>query len=292
MERHAFRAMGTEVEILLEADPWPDAVLGLASAEAEFERLEALLSRFRPESQLSRLNAEGALPDADEALVEVVELAFAARERTGGLFDPSIHDALVAAGYDRSFELLTPRRASSSRPGESPVGPAHGGGRGDCSPRGRHLTLPEGSRLDLGGIAKGYAVDRAVALLAPLGSCLVNAGGDLAVGGPERVWPIGVETPLGPISLGLRRGALATTGRDKRRWYVDGDERHHLVDPRTGRPVQNGVERVTVTAPTAVEAEVAAKAVFLGGRAAAERLGIPALLVYRDGQAEATRGLL
>lgn len=286
MECHAFHAMGTEVGILLDAEPGADTLLAFASAEAEFGRLERLMSRFRPDSQLSRLNADGSLAHADESLAEVVELALAARERTGGLFDPAVHDALVAAGYDRSFELL------QGRPGKSPVGPARGGGRGDCSPRGRHLSLPRGVRLDLGGIAKGYAADRVAASLALMGPCLVNAGGDVAVAGPERVWPVAVETPLGQVTLGLRRGALATTGRDRRRWLANGEERHHVIDPRTGRPAETLIERVTVAAATAVDAEVAAKAVFLGGRPAAERLGIPALLVYEDGRAEATRGLL
>ena len=290
MERHAFRAMGTQVEVFLDVAPGPDAVLALAWIEAEFERLEALLSRFRPDSKLSRLNAGGEL-EADEDLLAVVDLALAARERTGGRFDPTIHDAVVAAGYDRSFELL-----ADGVPAASPVATARDGGR--VRIRGRRLRLDPGVRLDFGGIGKGYAVDRTVEALAPLGPCLVNAGGDLAVGGvPEAgVWPVGIDTPAGSLTLGVAAGALATSGRDRRRWVAGGEERHHLIDPRTGRPAESDLLTVTVAAPTAVEAEVLAKALFLVGEEAAcaeaDALAVPALLVTEDGRVRAGGGLL
>ncbi|HEX2045199.1 MAG TPA: FAD:protein FMN transferase [Gaiellaceae bacterium] len=291
MQRHSFAAMGTEVEILLEADAGAEALLALASAEEEFERLEALLSRFRPDSELSRLNAQGEL-DAGDELLAVVRLALAARERTGGRFDPTVHDALVAAGYDRSFELL--EDAGSSRP-PGGRGPARCGGR--VAVRGRRLVLGPGARLDLGGIGKGYAVDRVAARLAPVGACLVNAGGDLAVAGaPDGgVWPVAVELPQGSLTLGLAGGALATSGSDRRRWRAEGEERHHLVDPRAGRPSRSDLRTVTVAAATAVEAEVWAKALFLAGEEAAaaeaEALGLPALLVTADGRLRRAGGL-
>jgi FAD:protein FMN transferase len=286
MERHAFRAMGTEVEAFLELPPGADAVLGLASVERAFRRLEGLLTRFDEASELSHLNATGAI-EAGEDLLTVVELALAARARTGGRFDPTVHDALVAAGYDRTFELLVGGLPAA-------VPPRTAGG---VRVRGRRIELDAGVRLDLGGIGKGYAVDRAVALLAPLGPCLVNAGGDLAVAGvPERgVWPVAVETPAGPLTLGLREGALATSGSDRRRWRAGDAVHHHLIDPGTGRPSDSDLLRVTVTAPTAVEAEVLAKALFLAGEDAAvaevDGLGVPAVLVTRDGRVRRAGGL-
>jgi FAD:protein FMN transferase len=289
MERHAFRAMGTEVETFLDVQPGADAVLALASVEAEFERLEALLSRFRPDSELSRLNAKGSI-EAGIDLLAVVELALDARERTGGRFDPSLHDALVAAGYDRSFEQLEHTDATSA-----PLAPAQGGGR--ILLRGRRLELERAARLDLGGIGKGYAVDRAVEWLAPLGPCLVNAGGDLAVSGVPGTgaWPVAVDLPSGPLTLGLASGALATSGSDRRRWRVGGEERHHLIDPRTGCSSESDLLRVTVAAASAVEAEVWAKALFLAGEEAAaaeaEARGLTALLVTADGRVRTTGGL-
>lgn len=289
MERHAFRAMGTQVEAFLDVPPGPEALLALASVEAEFERLEALLSRFRPDSELSRLNAEGRV-EAGEDLLAVVRLALAARERTGGRFDPSLHDALVAAGYDRSFDAL-----EHSGPVVPPSGPLRGGGRAWV--RGRRLELEPGARLDLGGIGKGYAVDRTVERLAALGPCLVNAGGDLAVSGVPAggLWPVAAELPSGSVTLGLAQGALATSGSDRRRWRVGDQERHHLIDPRTGRPSESDLLTVTVAAQKAVEAEVWAKALFLAGTdaaaAEAEARGIPALLVSADGRTSAVGGL-
>lgn len=286
MERHAFRAMGTGIEAFLAVPAGPDAVLGLASVEREFRRLEGLLTRFDDASELSRLNAAGAI-EAGEDLLAVVELALAARERTGGRFDATVHDALVAAGYDRTFELLVGGSVTAIPPRTA----------GGVRVRGRRIELDPGVRLDLGGIAKGYAVDRAVALLAPLGPCLVNAGGDLAVAGvpEEGVWPVAVETPSGPLTLGLERGALATSGSDRRRWRAGEAIHHHLIDPDTGRPSDSDLLRVTVTAPIAVEAEVLAKALFLAGEdaavAEADEFGAPALLVTRDGRLRRAGGL-
>ena len=104
--------------------------------------------------------------------------------------------------------------------------------RGRIAVDGRTIELEPGFRLDLGGIAKGYAVDRAAELLADAGPCLVNAGGDLAARG--RSWPVGVETADGQITLALEDGAIATSGRDRRRWRRAGAEAHHLIDPAHG----------------------------------------------------------
>lgn len=285
MERHAFRAMGTEVELLLEGADSEEAGPAFARAEAEFERLEAIFSRFRPESELSRLNDRGSL-DASPELATVVELALAARDRTAGRFDPTVHDALVAAGYDRTFEELD---GSSDESGAHPTG-------GGVRVRGSRVELDPGVRLDLGGIAKGYAAERVAALLAPVGGCLVNAGGDVSTcGGPDGGWPVGVETPSGTITLALKRGALATSGSDRRRWRTATGERHHLIDPATGRSAESDLLRVTVVASCAVEAEVAAKALFLAGEEAAaaeaDAAGLPAVLVTTNGRTRLAGGL-
>ncbi len=149
---------------------------------------------------------------------------------------------------------------------------------------GRRIELEPGYRLDLGGIAKGYAVDRAATILAEAGPCLVNAGGDLV--GSGRLWPVGVETAEGEITLGLEDGAIATSGRDRRRWRRNGNESHHLIDPVTGAPAEGEFLRVTVVAETAVAAEVLAKAVFLGASPAT-----PSVLVTTDGRTVLTGGL-
>lgn len=284
MSRHAFRAMGTAVELHLDAE---GADAALLAAEAEFARLEALLSRFLPGSQLSRLNRDGELA-AGPDLLAVVDAALTAREMTAGRFDPTVHNAVAAAGYDRSFELL-PAGAGAPVLVESACGGGVAIDRATTS-----IRLDPGVRLDLGGIAKGYAADRALAILADAGPALVDAGGDIALAG--KPWPVGVETSDGTITLELSEGALATSGRDRRRWNAAGGERHHLIDPATGLPAEGDLLRVTAVAATATEAEILAKALFLAGdadRAAAEadELETPAVLVTRDGRTVLAGGL-
>jgi thiamine biosynthesis lipoprotein len=154
------------------------------------------------------------------------------------------------------------------------------GGRVDID--GSRITLAPDVRLDLGGIAKGYAVDRAAAILAGAGPCLVNAGGDLAARGGA--WPVGLEGTR--LVLQLSDGAIATSGRDRRRWRRGDEERHHLIDPATSRPAVTELLRVTVVAPTAVEAEVLATVAFLGGDVDA-----PRVLVRADGTVTLAGGL-
>jgi thiamine biosynthesis lipoprotein len=255
--------MGTDVELFGER-------AGFAAVEREFERLEAIFSRFRPESELSRLNRDGRV-DASLDMVRVVSLALAGRERTRGLFDPTVHDALVAAGYDRSFERLERDGAGAPVRRQPPTSRPCGGA---VELRGNEIVLGPGVHLDLGGIAKGYAVDRAAGLLGGHGPALVNAGGDIAVRGG--FWPVGVDLPGGELTIGIDAGALATSGSDRRSWAGG----HHLIDPRTGRPADGLYLRVTVAAPTALDAEVLAKAVYLG----ADTGGAAAVLVHHNGR--------
>ena len=273
MIRRSFRAMGTDVELLLDAQAGERAERALDHAEAEFERLEQVLSRFRPDSELSRLNRDGRSSAASPDLARVVELALAAREATDGLFDATVHDALVAAGYDTTFEDVP------SESGRAPhMGAACGG---EVRVDGQTIELGPGTRLDLGGIGKGYAVDCVAETLALAGPCLVNAGGDLAVRGGS--WPIGVEEGL---TLELSRGGMATSGRDRRRWVRGGVEQHHLIDPSTGRPAESEFVRVTVVADSAADAEVLAKAAFLGAD-----VDVPRVLVTADGRTVLAGGL-
>ncbi len=287
--RRSFRAMGTEVELFLAAERGPAADTVLDAARAEFERVEALLSRFRPDSELSTLNRAGRV-EASEDLLTVVELALEARERTGGRFDPTVHDALVAAGYDRTFEHVA-RDGAATGTGGSCGGPV-------LVDRARGtIELEHDVHLDLGGIGKGYTVDRAAAILSPAGSALVDAGGDIAaIGRPDDLgWRVGIQTADDTITVALEDAAIATSGSDRRRWRRDGEERHHLIDPATGRPAETDLVRVTVVHGTAVEAEVLAKSLFLAGeaRATAEAasLGLPCVLVTGDGSTVLAGGL-
>lgn len=264
--------MGTDVHVLLDAPDDARAWIALDRTQAEFERLEQMMSRFRPDSELSQLNRAGHIECASHDLVRVIELALEARATTGGLFDPTVHDALLAAGYDRSFEEIV---------AEDEVGTAPVTCGGDITVAGLRLELAEGTRVDLGGIGKGYAVDRACELLALSGPCLVNAGGDLAVRGGT--WPVAVD---GSLTLQLENGALATSGSDRRRWQRGGRDQHHLIDPTTGRPAESQFLRVTVVAGTATEADVLAKVAYLGADIEA-----PRVLLLADGRTVLAGGL-
>jgi FAD:protein FMN transferase len=290
MLRHAFRAMGTDVELLVEAADEGAGRRALLAGEAEIHRLERLLSRFLPDSELSRLNREGAL-DAGKDLLRVTDLALSARDRTLGRVDPTVHDAVVAAGYDRTFDDLPGDGPATDRPA-----PRCGGEVRIDRTRGR-IELGEGVRLDLGGIAKGDAAERACEILARTGPCLANVGGDIAIRGllVSGPWPIGVETPAGSLTIALATGGLATSGRDRRRWHRGGRELHHLIDPATGRPAETDLARVTAVAGDAVEAEALTKSLLLAGceraLAEADAAGTPCVLVSEGGAVHLGGGL-
>ena len=234
MLRRRFHAMGTDCELFLKARPRPEALRAMADAQWEVRRLESIFSRFDADSELSELNRRGTLRVGPE-LLDVVDIALAARDRTGGRFDPTVHDALVAAGYDRTFEEVSAEeRGDNHRP--SPALRCAGSVRVDR--RTRSIELDPGVHLDLGGIAKGYAVDRAAQILGEVGPCLVDAGGDIAARG--RGWPIGLDTGDGTLTLELGDGAVATSGRDRRHWTRGSEELHHIIDPATGLPSCGG----------------------------------------------------
>lgn len=280
LQRMSFRAMGTDVELLVDAPASGVVTDALRAARQEVQRLEGLLSRFRPDSALSRLNRRGtAVLDRDT--FAVVRMAVEARQATDGLFDPTVHDAVIASGYDRDIEAVRSRDTLAT----AEAVPAAGGV--DLDPATRRVELEPGVRLDLGGIAKGFTADRVSAALADAGPCLVSIGGDLAVSGPRRSgapWPVGIED--GP-TLALSAGGVATSGVDRRRWRRGGRELHHIMDPVTGAPADTDLLRVTVVASTATRAEVLATRLMLEGTerasARARRMDVPAVLVPRSG---------
>jgi FAD:protein FMN transferase len=296
LSEHRFRAMNTDVAAWLWSDS-PASAFWLHEIEAFFGEVEAELSRFRPESGLSRLNASaGRGPQPVSDLVQtVLAAALRSAEDSEGIFDPTVLGALHRAGYVRSFELL----ADGSVQQEGEAGDAV---REDAAldwravaldRRRGEVTLPAGLGLDLGGIAKGWAVDRAAEMLGAWGAALVDAGGDIrasaAPGGEP--WPIGIQDPFDPAAdlgvLDLSEGAVATSTVGRRRWQHDGRLMHHLIDPQTGEPSRSDLHTVTVIAPTAADAEVAAKvALILGaasGRTYLEARGRSALLVDQAG---------
>ena len=299
----SFRAMGTDVEILVldGPDDFGDR------AAAAVERLEAKWSRFRPESELCRLNAAAGAPVvvSPETLM-VVEHAIEGWHATGGRFDPTVLSALEAAGYDRDFDALraVPDAADAEGPGSpGPTGPAPGAGGISVDRLVGALRLPPGVALDLGGIGKGLAADLVAVQLHEAGArgVLVNLGGDLRAVGEAPApgaWVVEIDDPLatgrtGLVTLGA--GAIATSTRLRRAWTRAGRAQHHLIDPQTGAPATSGIASVTVIAGEAWRAEVLAKAAFVAGVEEGARLveatGATGLVVTDDGAVVELAGL-
>ena len=272
MKRIEFHAMGSRILALLDGATL-QAEESLGQLPAWFEQWEQVLSRFRSGNELDRLNRSDGRPMAvSKTLWDVFRAARAAEKFTGGLVAPTVLDALMVAGYDRSFESLTPDLTSHSY--SLPGLPDPAGVIVWDMPT-RSLVLPDSVHLDLGGVAKGWAADQAVRRLSRHGPALVNAGGDIAIRGPladGAAWPVGVSDPFQSgayfETLKLTRGGVATSGKDYHRWLKDGIWHHHIIDPRTGLPADTDVLAATVIAPTVMQAEAAAKAVLiLGSRA-------------------------
>jgi len=304
MHTYRFRAMNTDVAAWLWTDS-PLAPARLREVQTFFGQVEAELSRFRPDSGLSRLNAaagKGAQP-VSPLLGTVLALALKEARASGGIFDPTVLPSLLRAGYDRSFELLADRMngngVSPSRPDR--LGAPIGWEQIKLDRAQATVSIPKGSGIDLGGIAKGWAVDRAAQMLAGEGAALVDAGGDIrASAAPGGVpWPIAVQHPLDEARdlgvLKLSGGAVATSSVGGRRWRRDGQTMHHLIDPRTGEPSRSTLHAVTVLASTTVEAEVAAKVALILGReegaAYLEARGLSGLLMDHAGGAHVVGAL-
>jgi FAD:protein FMN transferase len=271
-----FPAMGTMVRVVRDGDRGVD----VAAVVAEIERR---LSRFDPNSDLSRLNRDPrqAVPAAP-LLRAAVGASLRAARLSGGLVDPTVLGAVRNAGYEesRAHAHAPPLNvALKSAPARCPARP-------DPAVRWRAIKLdakaglirrPPALELDLGGSAKGWAADVLGARLERSGRFAVDCGGDLrlaARGGAP--WEVRVRHPLtGELAhtLYVRAGGVATSGIDGRLWVgEDGTYAHHLIDPATGRPAWTGLLAATALAPTALEAEALAKAALLSGPDAGRRL--------------------
>lgn len=264
MSRVTFRSMGCEVVVGGAPAPAVGAVREL------FDRYDATFSRFRADSELSRLNANGG-GRMSPLFADVLGTALWAAEQTGGLVEPTLGAAVESAGYDRRF--------ACGLDSSAPPGPPRPGSRGGVRRAGLVLLLAPGVRLDLNGVVKALAVDRAAALLGAAG--FVSAGGDLAARS-------GVDVAVGDVAVRVR-GGLATSGTTRRRWLREGRLQHHLIDPRTGVPARSRWLEVTVCGATCLDADVAAKAALLlgdDGAAWLDERGLPGRFACETGVLE------
>jgi thiamine biosynthesis lipoprotein len=279
---------GTAVVAVADPDRLSHARAAVQRTIDEFDRA---CSRFRPDSELSALNAAaGSIFPAGPVLLDAVQASLRAARVTDGDVDPTVGAALIALGYDRDFDAIVAGRRSVSFaavPGWRTVALDRGAGT---------IRLAPGVTLDLGATAKALAADRAAAAAHPAAACavLVSFSGDISIAGaaPEGGWAVrvtddhrsGQEAP--GQSIVLAGGGLATSSTTARSWPSGGEIVHHLIDPRTGGPAQVVWRTVSVTAVSCLDANIASTAAVVRGESAPgwlASLQLSARLVGRDG---------
>jgi thiamine biosynthesis lipoprotein len=291
----SFACMGTTVRIVA-GDPGR-----VAAARAFLTGFDHRLSRFRPDSELPALNADPREEVPASALLRAaVHAGLWAATTTGGLVDPTVVDALEQAGYDRSLSGAVSQPLGTllaQAPARRPAAP---------NPRSRWrevevddarglIRRPHGTRLDTGGTGKGLAADAVAHRLDGEERFVVDCGGDVRVGGlgaEREPFEVSVVHPLtGRVeeTFPLVAGGVATSGIDRRVWRSGGGRpAHHLIDPSTGRPAWTGLVGATAIAPSALEADVRAKAAVLSGPQRARELLRPhgGILFHEGGRSE------
>jgi thiamine biosynthesis lipoprotein len=277
------------------------AALGEARAlvEEQLAAVDAAASRFRADAEIVRLAATAGVPTrVSPLLAELVTVALRAAEASGGDVDPTLGGPLAALGYDRDIALI-PHDPRDGAPLPAPGAELGAAPRGAAAWRrvvldSQWLTVPAGVQLDLGATAKAHTADRCATLVAAgLGiGVLVSLGGDLATAGPapDGGWRVLAQDrpgePAGAVRLAAG-GALATSSTIGRRWRRDGKVLHHILDPRSCRPVEPVWRTVSVAARSCLAANTASTAALVRGVAAVgwlRGLGLPARLVRADGE--------
>jgi FAD:protein FMN transferase len=290
-ETATFDALGTTAQVTVaRGSALPEAV---AIVRRELDAIDLSCSRFRDDSELVRLNRAGGRRVAvGPLLLEALTVAVQAAESTSGDVDPTVGRALRGLGWDSDFTVVVSR----SKPSRIDVVPAAGWRTIRIDRVRGTVRLPAGVEVDLGSTAKALAADRCARAArhgtgAPV---LVSLGGDIAVTGPapDGGWPVRVTddhrsgADAQGQTIALSAGGLATSSTTVRRWEVGGEELHHIVDPRSGRPAPEVWRTVSVAAATCVDANTASTAAIVRGESAPawlEGLGLPARLVRTDG---------
>ncbi len=277
----------------------------LAAAKAAVDRclrdIDQAASRFREDSELSRLNAApGTEVRVSALLAHAIGEALRGARLTGGAVDPTVGEAVKLSGYAGDFASV----AADGPPLELVVRRVPGWQAVQFHPGLRAVRLPRGVELDLGATAKALASDLAAATAleaAGAGGVLVSLGGDIAVAGEAPVggWIVQVGEDSGaPIApdqetVAVTAGGMATSSTTVRRWTRGGIVLHHIIDPATGLPASGPWRTATVVAASCVDANIASTAVIVMGSPAAGWLkaaGLPGRLVDRSGAIHRTAG--
>jgi FAD:protein FMN transferase len=262
-----FDAMASPCSVLLDTDDRGEAEAALAVAREEAQRIESKFSRYRSGNIVDTINhANGAAVTVDEETASLIDYAVTCYQLSDGMFDITSGVLRRVWKFDGSGRVASPDAI------------------GDCLQHvGWHrvewsrpsLRLQRGMEIDFGGIGKEYAVDRAAAMIAAhtRSAFVVNFGGDLFVRGPRRggrEWGVGIE--LTHLRLGVTTAGVATSGDERRYLLWRGKRLGHILNPKTGWPVENAPRSVTVVARTCVEAGTLSTLAYLQGSNAAPYL--------------------
>jgi FAD:protein FMN transferase len=307
--RDTFDVFGTTAVLLVTAGTRA-ATRARRIADRELAAVDLACSRFRDDSELTRLNElAGSGPQPiSPLLANLLAAALRAAALTGGDVDPTCGRALAGLGYDRDFAELREQGDVPPRL-TGPVGPVPGWRKVHLDPAKRTAWLDRGVQLDLGATAKAWAADKCAEEIADDLGCgiLVSLGGDIAVAGEPPAgpgpagsgWEIRVTDdhaapPSAPgQTVTITSGGLATSSTTARAWKVGGRPVHHIIDPSTGEPARSCWRTVSVAAGSCTDANIASTAAIVRGPAALDwlhDLGLPARLVRHDGTVETTAG--
>jgi thiamine biosynthesis lipoprotein len=292
VQRDSWRALGTGVHVLVNDGDLPAASAAVRAVLAQVDRT---YSRFRPDSELSRLSDGGSRPRRiSPLLADAMAAALRAAELTEGRVDPTVGKAMRAVGYDDDFERVRTR----TDPISIRLEPIPGWQAIQFDQRARTLGVAKGVEIDLGSTGKALASDMAAWAARSVtgrGGVLVSLGGDIATAGdaPPGGWRIlvaedsAISPDAGGEVIALQDGAVATSGTTVRAWRRGDIALHHLIDPLTGGPVDSPWRTASVIAATCVDANTAATAAIIRGATAPtwlEGLGLAARLVAANGE--------
>ena len=268
---HTTTAMGTSVMVTLWADDEVAAAAAAQAAFVEIKRLDRMMTTWLPDSEISRINAAAgtaAIPVSDETMA-VIGRALEMSKASDGLFDITVGAFGGLWKFDEDMDGTLPDPAEVRRR-------VHLVAWRDVIVDRKHKTVRlrrKGMKLTLGGIAKGYAVDRAAAVLIRAGfsDFIVQAGGDMYVSGAkaQTAWVVGIRDPRGPRDdsfavAPVRDHSFSTSGDYERGFVKDGIRYHHILDPRTGQPARR-TRSVTIMAKDAFTADAWSKVFFILG---------------------------
>jgi len=294
------KALGTEIEIYLQSKETKNFELDFVEMVKIITDFEQAFSRFKDDSEISQLNSANDTFVASSELINMLLLAKKYNQITEGIFDPTILQSLESLGYKKSFPFTDSNDTSQER---SEINFQ----RVIIDEDNKTISKPAGLKIDLGGIGKGFLVDKLVAVIKEKGyeSFWISAGGDMYLRGlteTNEAHQVAVQNPLElnkditHIQVPESGIAVATSGIAKRQWTKNGRTYHHLIDPRTGLSTDNNLLAVTITADSVVKADIFAKTVFILGQIRGldfinEHDGVEGLMINKGGEIIMSEGM-